>query len=127
MALWIGWARVLVAGDYLSTIEIPTLDAESTIDGYLATLERLRPLVEASVYVVPGHGPITDAVRALRVLEEDVSYLGALRRDGVEAALPPARRGVAQRALHAENVTSLERSRWLWWRTRQRHGGLCGG
>ncbi len=43
MAVWIAWARVLVAGDYLSPVEIPTLSEGGALDAYLATLERLRP------------------------------------------------------------------------------------
>ena len=40
MAIWIPWARVLVAGDYLSTVEIPVLNNGDTVDAYLATLDR---------------------------------------------------------------------------------------
>ena len=43
MAVWIPWAAVLVCGDYLSPVEIPTPGA--SMDGYLATLARLEPLV----------------------------------------------------------------------------------
>jgi glyoxylase-like metal-dependent hydrolase (beta-lactamase superfamily II) len=46
MALWIGWARVLVAGDFLSPVEIPMISRGGSRSAYLATLERLRPLVE---------------------------------------------------------------------------------
>jgi len=104
MAIWIPWARVLVAGDYLSTVEIPTLSAGDTADAYLATLERLRPLLVETEHVVPGHGPVTDADRALGVLEEDVAYLGELRRRGAAAELPVSRRAPHQRAIHAENA-----------------------
>ena len=45
MAIWIPWARILVAGDYLSDVEIPSLDERrGALDSYLATLERLRTL-----------------------------------------------------------------------------------
>jgi glyoxylase-like metal-dependent hydrolase (beta-lactamase superfamily II) len=104
MALWVPWARVLVAGDYLSTVEIPSLGQGGRIDAYLATLERLRPLLAQSTHVVPGHGPVMDTARAGAVLEEDVLYLNALRRDGVEAALPDGRRSHQQRRVHAENA-----------------------
>ncbi len=75
MAIVIGWARVLVAGDYLSTVEPPTLNDGGDRDAYLATLERLRPLVASVEHVVPGHGPVMDSERALEVLEENVAVL----------------------------------------------------
>ena len=105
MAVWIGWAGVLVAGDYLSTIEIPVLGERGSIDAYLATLGRLRPLIAAAAHVVPGHGPVLDAERATAVLEEDVVYLNALRVRGDAAELPDGRRTKAQRRIHVENVT----------------------
>ncbi|HTR73399.1 MAG TPA: MBL fold metallo-hydrolase [Solirubrobacteraceae bacterium] len=108
MAVWIGWAGVLVAGDYLSTVEPPEIDGVSAGTGafemgsaataatlgsagsspveagaaetYIATLERLRPLVEAAAHIVPGHGPVLDATRARGVLEEHLSHLRALTR-----------------------------------------------
>jgi glyoxylase-like metal-dependent hydrolase (beta-lactamase superfamily II) len=76
MAILIPWARVLVAGDYLSTVESPTLSAGGgDRDAYLATLARLRPLVAEAERVVPGHGPVLDSARALEVLEENVAAL----------------------------------------------------
>lgn len=75
MAILIGWARVLVVGDYLSTVEPPTLNDGGDRDAYLATLERLRPLVASVEQVVPGHGPVMDSERALEVLEENVAVL----------------------------------------------------
>jgi glyoxylase-like metal-dependent hydrolase (beta-lactamase superfamily II) len=74
MTVWIPWARVLVVGDYLSTVEPPELSAGDPA-AYRATLERLRPLVEVAVYVVPGHGPVLSAERALRVLEKNLGPL----------------------------------------------------
>ncbi len=107
MAVWIPWARVLVAGDYLSTVEIPTLDGRGDLDAYLATLERLRTLLEGSEHVVPGHGPVLDGRRALSVLAEDIAYLRSLVQRGVDAELPATRRGAAQRRLHQENLAAL--------------------
>jgi glyoxylase-like metal-dependent hydrolase (beta-lactamase superfamily II) len=75
MAVWIAWANVLVAGDYLSTIELPTLVDGGDVDAYIATLARLHPLISQAAHVVPGHGPVLDSARALTVLEEDVAYL----------------------------------------------------
>jgi glyoxylase-like metal-dependent hydrolase (beta-lactamase superfamily II) len=75
MAIWIPWARVLVAGDYLSTAEPPDVGRDGSVEAYLATLARLRPLVASAAHVVPGHGPVLDSVRALAVLEENVAAL----------------------------------------------------
>jgi glyoxylase-like metal-dependent hydrolase (beta-lactamase superfamily II) len=107
MAVWIPWARVLLAGDYLSPLEIPALNAGGQIDIYLATLERLRPLLEPAEHVVPGHGPIIDGPHALSVLEEDVVYLHALRDRRADGELPVGRRSRQQRRVHAANVASL--------------------
>ena len=96
MALWVPWARVLVCGDYLSPVEIPMLSASGSRDAYLATLERLRPWVEAAHWVVPGHGAPIDGRRAIAILNEDVRYL-------TEWELPLARRTVAQREIDELN------------------------
>ncbi len=111
VAFWIPWARVLVAGDYLSTIEIPTLDVGGGLDAYLATLERLRPLVAGAGQVVPGHGPVLDSASAFDVLEEDADYLRALAERGIGAELPPGRRAAAHRRSHRENAASLSGGR----------------
>jgi glyoxylase-like metal-dependent hydrolase (beta-lactamase superfamily II) len=96
MAVWAPWARVLVCGDYLSPVEIPLLSETGSRDAYLATLERLRPLVEQADWVVPGHGAAIDGARAAAILDEDVRYL-------TDWELPLTRRTAAQRAIHAEN------------------------
>jgi glyoxylase-like metal-dependent hydrolase (beta-lactamase superfamily II) len=107
MAVWVPWAGVLIAGDYLSSIEIPSLGGAEMLDAYRATLERLRPLLAAARHVVPGHGPVLDAVQALAVLEEDDAYLQSLREHGAGAELPAARRSRLQRKVHAENAAAL--------------------
>jgi glyoxylase-like metal-dependent hydrolase (beta-lactamase superfamily II) len=104
MAVWIPWARVLVAGDYLSPVEVPMLSATGSLSAYLATLDRLEPLVEQAGHVVPGHGEPIDGTRAAAILREDRAYLQALRDHGAGAKLPLARRSGAQRKIHAENV-----------------------
>jgi glyoxylase-like metal-dependent hydrolase (beta-lactamase superfamily II) len=111
MAVWIGWAGVLVAGDYLSPVELPLLSAGDRIEAYLATLERLRALLEQAEHVVPGHGPVIDRERAGVLLEEDAAYLLALRERGAQAELPQGRRTRQQRAAHARNVEALARTR----------------
>jgi glyoxylase-like metal-dependent hydrolase (beta-lactamase superfamily II) len=107
MAIRIASLRVLVAGDYLSTVEIPALNAGDTVDAYLATLERLRPLLGEAEHVVPGHGPVISGTHALAVLAEDVSYLDQLRERGEDAELPSTRRGAVQRQRHRQNVALL--------------------
>ena len=101
MAIWIGWAKVLVAGDYLSPLELPWLSEQGSRSAYLATLGRLKPFVEQAEWVVPGHGAPIDGVRALALMREDVAYLQGLPD---EAPLPLARRDRRQREIHAENV-----------------------
>jgi glyoxylase-like metal-dependent hydrolase (beta-lactamase superfamily II) len=103
MAIWIGAARVLVCGDYLSPVEIPMISEGGSRSAYLATLRRLQPLVQDADHVVPGHGAVLDATRALAILREDVAYLEALP----EARLPIARRSAAQQAIHAANLERL--------------------
>jgi glyoxylase-like metal-dependent hydrolase (beta-lactamase superfamily II) len=108
MALWVPWARVLLAGDYLSPVEIPTLgEAPGVLRSYIATLERLRPLVAGASHVVPGHGPVLDAEGALTVLAEDLAYLHALEEYGAKAELPPGRRTAFQRGLHRQNAARV--------------------
>jgi len=65
MAVFAPWAGVLCAGDYLSPVEEP--DVESR-DAYLATLRRLRPLVERAETIVPGHGEPLSRARAMEIL-----------------------------------------------------------
>ncbi len=107
MAVVIAWARVLVAGDYLSPVELPSLAGAGALDAYIATLESLRPLLRDAEHVVPGHGPVLGAAAALAVLEEDAGYLRELAERGDGARLPGSRRGAAQQRLHRENVATL--------------------
>jgi glyoxylase-like metal-dependent hydrolase (beta-lactamase superfamily II) len=104
MAVWIPWAGVLVAGDYLSPVEIPMLSPGGSASAYLATLARLEPLVAQAEHVVPGHGGPIEGARAAAILREDRAYLEALLERGAEAKLPLARRSAAQKRIHAANV-----------------------
>lgn len=107
-AVWIPWAKVLVCGDYLSPGAIPELSPGGSVDGYLATLRRLAPLVEQADTVVPGHGEPLDGVRALAILREDLAYVeGLAGPDPASAPLPLARRDGGNRKLHAYNVSLL--------------------
>jgi glyoxylase-like metal-dependent hydrolase (beta-lactamase superfamily II) len=103
MAVLIPWAHVLCPGDYLSPVEIPMLSPGGSRDLYLETLDRLEQLVERADHVVPGHGDVIDAERALAILREDRAYLEALPK----AKLPLARRTAAQKKIHAANVERL--------------------
>ncbi len=104
MAIFSPWSGVLVVGDYLSAVEIPVLSVGGSSEAYLATLERLRPLVAQAQFVIPGHGPALGSERALGLLEQDLAYLRALGERGEAAELPDGRRGKAQLAIHAENA-----------------------
>ena len=109
MAVWVPWARVLVAGDYLSPVEIPMLSESGSASAYLATLARLEPLVEQAEHVVPGHGAPIDGTRAAAILREDRAYVEALLEQGADARLPLARRTGAQRKIHAANAERVAR------------------
>ena len=78
-----------------------------SVSAYLATLERLEPLVARAAHVVPGHGAVLDSARALAVLGEDRAYLSALVARGSDAALPLARRNGAMKKIHLENVARV--------------------
>jgi len=107
MAVWVPWARVLVAGDYLSPVEIPMISPSGSARAYLATLARLAPLVDQADYVVPGHGAPLEGTRAAAILREDRAYVEALLERGAEAKLPLARRSAAQRRIHASNAARV--------------------
>ena len=105
-AFYIPWTGALVCGDYLSPVEIPWISPGGSAETYLATLERLRELVQRSETVVPGHGRPLSRADALAVLEEDVAYLRALISSGSDAPLPAGRRTGAQRRIHEQNVST---------------------
>jgi glyoxylase-like metal-dependent hydrolase (beta-lactamase superfamily II) len=109
MAVWVPWARVLVAGDYLSPVEIPMISEGGSAAAYLATLGRLEALVEQAEHVVPGHGEPLDAARAAAILREDRAYVEALVERGAAAKLPIARRSAEQRRIHSENAARVDR------------------
>ena len=102
------FAGLLVCGDYLSDVEIPTLNPGGSLKAYRSTLERLRPLVEAAETVVPGHGSPQERDAAMRILVEDLAYLDALERGEERPALPEGRDTARQRELHEENLAAVE-------------------
>jgi hydroxyacylglutathione hydrolase len=86
LSLHLPHARILLAADMLSDIEIPTLDGP--VAPYLETLRALAPLAEhgAIETLVPGHGAIArgrDAVVAR--VRRDMEYLQALAREMAQA------------------------------------------
>src|SRR3954464_2240199 len=83
MILFARWCGVLVCGDYLSDVELPTWSDKPL---YRKTLDRLRALVEEAGVVIPGHGAPLRRDAALAVLDEDVAYLD-------EGAVPKGRFG----------------------------------
>ena len=107
VALVARWASLLVAGDYLSDVEIPMISPGGSLAEYRATLARLATLAEAAGAVVPGHGAPQDRGGALRILDEDVEYLDALERGDEKPVLPPGRDTKRQRAIHVENLTRV--------------------
>ena len=104
MAVLVPWAHVLCPGDYLSPVEIPMISPGGSVDLYLETLDRLEELVERADHVVPGHGDVLEAERALAILREDRAYLEALPDS---TKLPLARRSAAQKKIHAANVAAV--------------------
>jgi glyoxylase-like metal-dependent hydrolase (beta-lactamase superfamily II) len=106
-ALLAPFCGVLVCGDYLSDVEIPTIGSGGSLERYRETLATLGPLVERAETVVPGHGAPQPRTRALRLLDEDLGYLDALERGEERPGLPPGRDSTRQRELHAENLAAL--------------------
>jgi hydroxyacylglutathione hydrolase len=100
-AIFLPSAEVLVAGDYLSPVEIPMISESGDAVAYQGTLQHLRTLVERAETVVPGHGAPIPREQALTILAEDLDYLQALP----DAELPPGRRTATQRRIHEENAT----------------------
>ncbi|MFL5843384.1 MAG: MBL fold metallo-hydrolase [Solirubrobacteraceae bacterium] len=74
MAIVVPWAGVLVCGDYLSPVEDPTGHTTDAA-AYRDTLERLRPLVQAAEWVVPGHGAPIKPGRAEEILDDHLAKL----------------------------------------------------
>ena len=86
-ALVVEERRVLVAGDMLSDVFVPMLDAfEGTndpVEDYLAGLRLLEAVADDVDVVVPGHGSVGGAGQVRARIELDRAYVHALR-DGVD-------------------------------------------
>jgi glyoxylase-like metal-dependent hydrolase (beta-lactamase superfamily II) len=104
------WLSVLVCGDYLSPVEIPTIEEGGTIDAYAATLERLGRMLGRVKTVVVGHGGVIARDQAQWILEQDRAYLEGLRHRGADASLPTGRRTPAQQRRHRDNADRVRRA-----------------
>ena len=107
LAVMARWCGVLCVGDYLSPVEIPMIHPGGSTADYRSTLARLGPLVEGADTVVPGHGVPSNRETALRLLDEDIDYLGALERGEERPSLPAGRDDREQRDIHRRNLESL--------------------
>jgi glyoxylase-like metal-dependent hydrolase (beta-lactamase superfamily II) len=103
IAVFLSGPEILIAGDYLSPCEIPSLGPGAACADYLASLGRLEYMMHQARCVVPGHGWPIDAVRARTVLAEDRRYLEALA-DGAAPPLPRHAAAAPQQAQHRANL-----------------------
>lgn len=80
-ALLIEERGVLVAGDMLSDVLIPLLNAfaEDPVGDYLAALQLLEDASDGVEVVVPGHGSVAGAAELRTRIDQDRAYLHALR------------------------------------------------
>jgi glyoxylase-like metal-dependent hydrolase (beta-lactamase superfamily II) len=85
-ALLIEERGVLVAGDMLSDVLIPMLDLADTadpIEDYLAALRLIEGVADDVDVLVPGHGSIGGADQVGTRIDQDRTYVQALRDAGV--------------------------------------------
>ena len=84
---------VLLAGDMLSDVLIPLLDARrpDQVGAYETALERLGEAARHVDVVVPGHGAVAQGSEVAARLAADHAYVDALRRgeEPVDARLGP--------------------------------------
>jgi glyoxylase-like metal-dependent hydrolase (beta-lactamase superfamily II) len=84
---------VLVAGDMLSDVLIPLLDASrpDQVGAYETALDRLGEAARHVDVVVPGHGAVAEGPEVAARLAADHAYIDALRRgdEPVDARLGP--------------------------------------
>jgi glyoxylase-like metal-dependent hydrolase (beta-lactamase superfamily II) len=85
--------RVLLAGDMLSDLLIPLLDAGQSdqVGAYETALDRLDEAARHVDVVVPGHGAVAKGPEVAARLAADRAYIDALRRgeEPVDARLGP--------------------------------------
>ena len=99
---------VLIAGDMLSDVLIPLLDARrpGQVDTYAAALERLAEAAEHVDVVVPGHGAVATGSEVAARLAADRAYIDALRR-GAE----PVDARLSQDWLSGPHQSNVEQAR----------------
>ncbi len=85
--------RVLLAGDMLSDVLIPLLDARrpDQVGAYETALDRLGEAARHVDVMVPGHGAVAEGAEVAARLAADRAYIDALRRgeEPVDARLGP--------------------------------------
>lgn len=79
-ALWLPQARVLIAGDMLSDVELPLPFDPDDVAAYLDGLDRLTAVAARAEVVIPGHGSV--GVDASARLDADRRYLDQVLRFG---------------------------------------------
>ena len=86
-------AGVLLAGDMLSDVLIPLLDARrpGQVGAYATALERLGEAARHVDVLVPGHGAVAEGPEVAARLATDHAYIDALRRgeEPVDARVGP--------------------------------------
>ena len=89
----VGHAAVLLAGDMLSDVLIPLLDARrrDQVGAYQTALDRLEDAARHVNVLVPGHGAVAEGPEVAARVAADRAYIDALRRgqDPVDARLGP--------------------------------------
>ncbi len=119
---------IICGGDFGSDVTLPRLAPGSSGGGELDTLRLLAGLLKRRLQLyIPRIGePVSDQVRALEQLAEDVAYILGMQRvippmaqrgDAFEAVgalsdslLPGSRRSPLARAVHEENLRTLFRA-----------------
>ena len=101
---------VLLAGDMLSDVLIPLLDARrpDQVGAYETALDRLDEAAEHVDVVVPGHGAVAEGPEVAARLAADHAYIDALRR-GEEPVDP--RLGPDADWLSGPHQSNLEQAR----------------
>jgi hydroxyacylglutathione hydrolase len=112
VATWLPEEGLLIAGDYLSPLEIPF--AHDSAWSYRETLLMLASVIEGEQpqHVVIGHGRPLDADTALRTALEDLAYMERVigyaeaggDADGAAGVPYPERGGWDDAAEHESNV-----------------------
>jgi glyoxylase-like metal-dependent hydrolase (beta-lactamase superfamily II) len=110
-AVFLPEAGVLVAGDMLSDVEIPLLDAaaDDPFGQYRAGLARLAAVPGVRL-VVPGHGHVGETAEFRTRVAADFRYLDAVEAAPLQEA-DPRLCGPGASWLQAEHASQLEIAR----------------